>query len=179
MLLSQKPLAIAAAALSLLPLVSAGGEDFLTGYGNPIYDPPCLYTCSNVVPSMLDCPEYANMTAEELADSYPSAACFAQDKSYLTSIALCINSRCLPLPLSKIDAFWEKDLFYEEEPDTQPVLTYGEALALVDLDDPPLPFSINETVLNRTVSIDDDTWIGNFNSINSYKGYNLAGSKYM
>ncbi|CAM1503657.1 Fc.00g012480.m01.CDS01 [Cosmosporella sp. VM-42] len=176
----QKPLAVAAAAFSLLPVVYASArDDFLPGYGKAEYDPPCIYACTSAVPSMLDCPEYANMTAAERAEAYPSASCYAQDKPYLSSVALCISSHCLPLPFSRIDKFWENELFYEEDAETMPVLTYSEALALVDLEDPPLPLSINETVLNRTVSIDDVTWVGTLNAITNYKGYSLTGFKYM
>lgn len=178
MLLHHKPLAATAAALSLFPYAHAHGPNLLVGYGAKMYELMCAWGCRQSLPYSLDCPEYANMTEEERAEAYPSAACYAQDKPYLTSIALCVSQRCEAVLPSEIDKFWEEDLFYEEAPDFQPELNYQQALALLDLDELPEPFSVNETVFNRTVSIDDDTYISYYNAMSSYSQVATYGSLY-
>ncbi|CAG7555683.1 unnamed protein product [Fusarium equiseti] len=108
------------------------------------------------MPTTLDCPEYAKMSAEERAAAYPSAACFGNDTSYLTSIAWCISSYCPKTTKAyKIEYFWGAKMIHQAE-DIK--YSYAEALAEVGLKKPPKPMSPDATVLNRTISIDDATY---------------------
>ena len=126
------------------------------------------------MPSMLNCPEYAGMTAEETAQQYPSAACFANDTSYLTSMAYCINEYCdKTIKDYKLAEFWDTDMSYgQDDPVVVLRFTYNEALAQIDTKKTPKPMSPEEAVLNRTISITGDTYQANMNGV---KGYRAIG----
>ncbi|KAF4463950.1 ferric reductase Fre2p [Fusarium albosuccineum] len=170
MLLSN-PLAIAAAGISLLLLPAVSATELLAGYGRDEFSLPCGRGCRYAMPTALDCPEYAGMTAEEKAAQYPSAACMANDTSYLTSLAWCINEYCdKTIKDYKLAEFWDTDMIYgQEDPGVVMRYTYTEALGLVDLKKPPKPMSPEETMLNRTVSITEDVYAANMNGVYGYK----------
>ncbi|KPM37460.1 hypothetical protein AK830_g9116 [Neonectria ditissima] len=151
----------AAAAL----LVSVAGEP-LVGYGTPNYENPCLYACGYSVPSTVDCPEYADMTAEERAEAYPSAACLGNDTSYLTSIAWCIHGRCeAETKMWEIEKYWEEALFYGVT-DPGVVLRYNYIQALEHVDSKhPKAMAADELVLNRTIAVTDDMYLGYINGV--------------
>ncbi|KAK4073051.1 hypothetical protein Purlil1_13178 [Purpureocillium lilacinum] len=127
-------LALAITCLWACPLALAEA-DRLEGYGANNYEPLCAYVCHTAVPSTVECPEFANMTAEERAEAYPGPACLAADESYLTSIAWCINNRCKDGTMpSAIQDFWETKLIYgQDEPGVVlKYATYYEALSRVN-----------------------------------------------
>jgi hypothetical protein len=169
---------LAAAAL-LLPAVSA--TELLDGYGRESFSLPCGWGCRYAMPSNLDCPEYAGMTPEEKAEQYPSAACMANDTSYLTSFAWCINSYC-PKTIRgyKILKFWETDMIYgQNEPGVVLRYSYSEALKLVDPKKPPKPMNATiETVFNRTISISPEEYEANMNGVKGYRAVGKNESTY-
>jgi hypothetical protein len=168
---SKQPLALAAAAaavLSFLPSVSAHGPDLLGGYGGESGEPLCGWACRYAMPSSLNCPEFKDMTEEERAEAYPTGACFGQDTSYLTSIALCISQRCKERQLSEMDKFWEDDLYYNPD-EISPKWTYFEALAYLNGTTDFEPFNATaETVFNRTITVDDLEYLSEYNGALSY-----------
>ncbi|KAF5535262.1 ferric reductase Fre2p [Fusarium phyllophilum] len=169
-------LAIVLSALSFIPSASATVP--LEGYGRDDYPVPCAQACSYAMPYNLDCPEYAGMTAEEKAAAYPSAACFANDTSYLTSMAYCIHTYCPKnVKIYKIEYFWEVKMIYDSE-----ALTirwpYPEALAQVNTTTAPKPLSPEETVFNRTISIDSTTYQSYMNGVKGYKAVAKNESMY-
>lgn len=148
----------------------------LAGYGRNEYEVPCAQACTWAMPTTLDCAEYAGMTAEERAAAYPSAACMANDTAYLTSNAWCIHSHC-PSDIKpyKIEKYWELTMIYQAE---SLRYTYEGALALVDAKNPPKVMSPDETVLNRTISLDDAVYQSYANGVKSYKETSTNESKY-
>ncbi|KAF7559177.1 hypothetical protein G7046_g4986 [Stylonectria norvegica] len=170
--------AAAAALVLLLPVANAG---LLGGYGNAVDDPMCAYACDYAVPSTLDCPEFANMTAEEKAAAYPSTECFATNIPYLTSIAWCIHERCdASVKTSLIDKFWEDDLIYGlAEAGLTVKYNYGEAMALINPKHPPAELSPDETTLNRTIAIPDDLYDSYMRAVVSSKHITEAESSFM
>ncbi|KAJ4268815.1 hypothetical protein NW762_002885 [Fusarium torreyae] len=159
------------AAVLLLSLPTVSATELLSGYGRNEFKVPCAWACRYAIPSMLDCPEYAGMTAEEKAQQYPSAACFANDTSYLTSMAYCINEYCdKSIKDYKLVEFWDTDMIYgQDDPGVVLRFTYNEALAQIDTKKAPKPMSPDETVLNRTISISRDTYQANMNGVKSYR----------
>ncbi|KAJ4018756.1 hypothetical protein NW752_005884 [Fusarium irregulare] len=128
------------------------------------------------MPTTLDCPEYAKMSAEERAAAYPSAACFGNDTPYLTSIAWCISSYCPKTTKPyKIEYFWGAKMIYLAE---SIKYSYAEALAEVDSKNPPKPMSPEAMVLNRTISIDDATYESYLNSVKGYVDLGSIESRY-
>ncbi|CAJ0545121.1 Ff.00g085940.m01.CDS01 [Fusarium sp. VM40] len=161
-------------ALTLLPTVLATAP--LEGYGRESYPVPCAQACTWVMPTSLDCPEYADLSAEERAAAYPSAACMSNDTAYLTSIAWCIHSHCSEgIKMYKIETFWETLMIYQSE---SLRYSYPEALAQVNAKKPPKPMSPEETMLNRTISIDDESYQAQLNGVRGYKATSKNESTY-
>jgi hypothetical protein len=151
--------------LSTLPF-TASATELLQGYGRNDYELPCGQACAWAMPTTLDCPEYAEMSAEERAAAYPSAACMGSDTAYLTSLAWCIATYCSKdIKPYRIETFWRTKMIYQVE---SIKFSYTEALAQADTKQPPKPMSPDETVLNRTISIDDATYESYLNSVNGY-----------
>ncbi|RGP74500.1 hypothetical protein FLONG3_6059 [Fusarium longipes] len=146
--------------LSTLPFTVSATE-LLQGYGRNDYELPCGQACAWAMPTSLDCPEYAEMSAEERAAAYPSAACMGDDTAYLTSLA--------------IETFWGTKMIYQVE---SIKFSYAEALVQVNNSKPPKPMSPDETVLNRTVSIDTATYESYLNSVKGYIAIGKNESKY-
>ncbi|KAH7129351.1 ferric reductase like transmembrane component-domain-containing protein [Dactylonectria estremocensis] len=155
-----------AAALLLAPAAYA---EPLVGYGTANYDIPCLWACEYAVPTSIDCPEFADMTDEERASAFPSPACFANSSAYLTSMAWCMHERCdASVKLWQMDHKWEEELFYGSNDEGVVLLySYSEAVDQVDPKNPPLPMG-TDLVLNRTISLTDDEYIGYLNAIVSF-----------
>ncbi|KAK0391365.1 hypothetical protein NLU13_0866 [Sarocladium strictum] len=148
----------------------------LEGYGREEYGLMCATACAWKMPYTIDCPEFANMTEEERAEAYPSPSCFASNTPYLTSLAWCIHSYCPKnTSLYEIEKFWEKDMIYEA---TSLLYSYPEALAKVDPDHPPAPLSPDETVFNRTISMEDSMWEASFNGVREYGATSKNESTY-
>ncbi|KAK7426289.1 hypothetical protein QQZ08_007189 [Neonectria magnoliae] len=149
------PSVTAAAAL----LVSVAHGEPLVGYGTPNYENPCLYACGYAVPSTVECPEYADMTAEERAEAHPSAACLGNDTSYLTSIAWCLHGRCEEESrMWEIEKYREESLFYGVT-DPGVVLRYNYIQALEHA------MAVDELALNRTIAVTDDMYLGYVNGV--------------
>ncbi|KAH7015034.1 hypothetical protein EDB80DRAFT_831816 [Ilyonectria destructans] len=160
-------------------LVSSAQGSPLLGYGSYNYDTPCFYACNNAIPTSLNCPEYAELSEEELAFTSPSATCFGNDTSYLTSIAWCIKEHCdESVKIWEVEKFWAEDLFYgSTEPGVVIRYTYSEAIEEVDTKNPPQPMG-TDLVLNRTISLTDDEYIPYLNSIMSFKITSKNESKF-
>ncbi|KAF5515241.1 Ferric/cupric reductase transmembrane component B [Colletotrichum siamense] len=79
----------------------------LIGYGITMYQPLCAYSCRVVLSgSALNC---STMGIEGgLPMPRTSPECFATDDAFLTSMALCLQSRCTDLPAWKIEKYWHK-----------------------------------------------------------------------
>ncbi|KAH6975155.1 ferric reductase like transmembrane component-domain-containing protein [Ilyonectria sp. MPI-CAGE-AT-0026] len=159
-------LAAVVAALLIAPVAHA---EPLVGYGTSNYEIPCLYACGYAIPTTLDCPEYAGMTAEERAAAYPSSICFGNDSSYLTSIAWCIHGHCdESVKLWEIEKHWEEELFYgSTDPGVVLRYTYTEALDQIDTKHPPKPMG-TDTVLNRTITLTAEEYLGYINAVTGF-----------
>ncbi|KAF5000214.1 hypothetical protein FGRMN_1935 [Fusarium graminum] len=126
----------------------------LEGYGREAYKVPCAQACTWGVPTTLDCPEFAELSAEERAAAYPSAAY---------------------IKLYKIEEFWETTMIYQSE---SLRYSYVEALAEVDVKHPPKLMSADETLLNRTISIEDEAYQAQLNGLKGYRATETNESKY-
>ncbi|KAH6974255.1 ferric reductase like transmembrane component-domain-containing protein [Ilyonectria sp. MPI-CAGE-AT-0026] len=165
----------AAAVLGLLPVISG---ELLAGYGLTRYSPPCAYACQNSVPVMVDCPEFKDLTAKQLAKASPSPQCLANDTSYLTTMAWCIHERCDSIKLWDIDEFWGTNLI-EGQNDDGVILryTYQEAVQQVDQNN-LTTLTADVVSLNTTMVVPDDIYIGYLNGVLSHIKVDKDKAKY-
>ncbi|KAF4976070.1 hypothetical protein FZEAL_7217 [Fusarium zealandicum] len=170
--------AIAALFVFLLP--SSAATELLEGYGRDAYKLPCGQACGFSVPTTLNCPEFAGLSAEQLVLAYPSPACMANDSAYLTSIAWCIDNRCdKSTKPEAINEFWNSALIAgQNEPGVILRYSYDEALAQIDRKNPPEPLNLTEISLNRTIEVTDDVYLSFMNAVKAYETSGTNESKY-
>ncbi|KAK1993965.1 ferric reductase transmembrane component 4 [Colletotrichum falcatum] len=79
----------------------------LIGYGITMYQPLCAYSCRVVLSSSA-----LNCSTMEVTGGLPmfqtSPECFAIDSAFMTSLALCLQSRCVEMPAWEIENYWHK-----------------------------------------------------------------------
>lgn len=159
-------------------LAAVAQGELLLGYGTKLYDVQCAWACRLAMPYALECPEYANMTAEEKAAAYPSNECFLNDEPYLTTMAWCIHSHCpSTTQFWKIAKVWDTELVYNQD-GAVANLTYQQALDKVDEKNPPKPLSADEVVLNRTISFTEEFYTSYMNAVISLIEVSTEESRY-
>jgi hypothetical protein len=72
------------------------------------------------------------------------------------------------VPVSKLEKWWEEDLVGRELDQPAPKWSYQESLARV-AKDPPKETLEEEGVLNRTVLIDEEEYIANWNGNTAFE----------
>jgi hypothetical protein len=132
-----------AGGILLAALPSALGDGVgMIGYGITMYQPPCAFACRSVVAS---CPLTCTPHLEENHDSGHSAAptppeCYANDQSFLRTLALCINNYCHLKGnphMGTIEEYWSTHVATGSigTYDYKPALTYQEAVAAARQDE--------------------------------------------
>lgn len=153
--------------------------DPLAGYGTSVDTPECAYACQSAVPQTMDCPEYKGMTEIKRNATKPSPSCLANDTSFLTSVAWCIYKHCEGYKTWELSQWWDSDLINDKENKGYILkYSYEEALSHVDQHTPPKTISKDEKVLNRTIAVKEDRYIGYLNGYISSKRASLTGSRY-
>ena len=168
-------------ALGLLAL-SAPVHAFI-GMSIEMYKPPCAHACRDMIASaMLECPETTEDHHEsmQMRRDLPSKlvkrhgdmdmatpACRAQSLPFLTSLAYCINTRCLDVPASRIEKFWEDTaaggVMYHP---TMPHYSYAEALMKVN--GTPTQMYDAEATVTGTVLTDETEWYDDMRTIDNF-----------
>ncbi|KAH6889204.1 ferric reductase transmembrane component 4 [Thelonectria olida] len=159
-------LAALAATLSLAHNTNGRPGHGLIGYGITMYDPPCAYACKSSVPTVLDCPDADHdMAGHDMGGmdmSEPSPECLATNPPYLRSLAWCIHSHCpQDTKVHKLEKWWVLNVAGRQTVQPEPNVTYQEALEQVKT--APTEVLADGDVLNRTVKVDDGTYLANYN----------------
>jgi len=153
------------------------------GMSIEMYKPPCAHACRDMIASaMLECPESTEDHSEgmQMRRDLPSAlvkrhgdmdmvtpACRAQSLPFLTSLAYCIDTRCVGVPASKVDKFWETTaaggVMYHP---TVPHYTYAEAL--MSINGTPTQMYDADATVTGTVLTDEKEWLDDMRTIDNF-----------
>lgn len=162
---------ISVLALATTPVMGAESKKRtgygLIGFGIKMYDPVCAYTCSRSVPKMLDCPdneqhEGMDMSSMDMMEMMaPSPECLASNEPYLTSLAWCISTHCPRVDVWELERWWINNVAGKLVGQPKPKISYQEALAQIE--EPPTNVIGEHDMLNRTVLIDEEGWLGSLN----------------
>lgn len=141
----------------------------LIGFGITMYKPGCAFACRATLPrSSIPC----DVHLDGHHSSSVSAECLAESEAYLASAAWCISVKCGPegedVPVSKLEKWWEEDLVGRALDQPAPKWSYQESLARV-AKDPPTETLEEEGVFNRTVLIDEEEYIANWNGNTAFE----------
>ncbi|CAG8408234.1 unnamed protein product [Penicillium salamii] len=149
------------------------GHGFI-GYGISVYDPVCATTCAEVVPTRLQCPK------SDDGGSYlstPSPECLATNEPYLTSMAWCIHVHCGDeVEIFNIESWWRLNIPGRQVDQPVPKMTYQHALSLIET--PPTEILEKGAVLNRTVTVSNESYNAHQEQQTVYKNVQTNSSKY-
>lgn len=102
----------------------------------------------------------------------PSPECYANNKPYLQTLALCIDQRCsADVPISTRDRFFEMSIGGRLKQPPMPVYSYMEAL--LSIEHTPTNSTPSDEMLMQVSLVEDEDYISNFNGNH---GFELAES---
>ena len=132
----------------------------MIGFGIDMYKPVCTYACRRTINrTPLECSDTVIHPGNGHGSSTTSPICFANDDSFLTTLAHCIEAQCEPLGIEK----WQIERYWRERASNNPSIpakwTYQEALEAID-GEPTRVVNITET-LNYTGVISEKDYTSN------------------
>lgn len=134
----------------------------LVGYGIKMYNPVCADTCSGTFQACtLACTPTDMMDMGGMMMTMTPPDCYAQDDSYLTSVAWCVNQYCSDIPMYKLEYWWAHHAIGANL-DIYPKWTYQEALAQIKT--PPSVTIHSGDPLNQTALMNKDDWTALWNA---------------
>ncbi|PTB64869.1 ferric reductase-like transmembrane component [Trichoderma citrinoviride] len=151
-----------------------GASALLEGFGRTSYDPLCAESCLRSFTSlMLPCTE---MEGDSMGMMVTSPSCRAENTPFLTSVAWCMSDKCVNVPASKLEAYWEDWVTGDKA--IQPKWTFSEALFKVDPRPPVLELKSSDTTLNASSIVAPTTYLSQWNVLGEVRDETAIESKY-
>jgi hypothetical protein len=120
---------------------------------------------------------YARNLAPNSYLPHPSPECLATNGNYLKSMAWCIHVHCgNGVGISKMESWWRLNIRGRQTDQPVPNMTYQHALSLISK--PPTDMLDKGTVLNRTVSVSNESYINSYQQQTVYEYVETNSSKY-
>ncbi|KAL7806811.1 ferric reductase-like transmembrane component [Trichoderma aethiopicum] len=161
-------------AASVVSFWAHGAVALLEGFGRTSYDPLCAESCLRSFTSlMLPC---TSMEEGDMGMMTTPPSCRAESTPFLTSVAWCMSDKCVGVPASKLEAYWED--WVTGDKGVQPKWTYAEALAEVDPRPPKVQLSGSDTTLNATSIVAPTTYLSQWNVLGAVRDETAVESKY-
>jgi hypothetical protein len=170
------PLVLLISLLLVLPLTQVSGTG-LIGYGIEMYNPSCAYACRSIIAAApLSCSDHSEHTTGHHGPSTPfstSPECRANDVSFLTTLALCMNTTCeANTPPALLEKYWAGTA--TGDPAMLPMWSYGRTVVETGslLQDGRTPREYNATAeetLNFTASLNRESWTTTRNTLVSFE----------
>ncbi|KAF2793168.1 hypothetical protein K505DRAFT_244997 [Melanomma pulvis-pyrius CBS 109.77] len=164
--------------LGLLALAFPGPTTALIGYGIPMYKPNCAFACRSIFESaMLMCSTDEVMSGAHSHGTGPTPPdCRAQDESWLTTLAYCINATCTDVAPWRLEKYWaDKNT---GDPKVQPKWTYAQTVAVLDKAEKPTEELGEDDMIMSTLTFDHDTWEGYRGTLAAFENAETMHSRY-
>lgn len=164
--------------LGLLALALPGPCSAFIGYGIPMYEPNCAFACRSIFEgAMLMCSTDEIMSDTHNHGTGPTPSkCRAQDESWLTTLANCINATCTDVDPWRLEKYWADE--NTGDPKVQPKWTYQETLVELAKHDPPTAELGEDEMIMETLTFDHDTWDGYRGALWAFENAETMHSKY-
>ncbi|PPJ52662.1 hypothetical protein CBER1_10893 [Cercospora berteroae] len=147
----------------------------LVGYGITMYDPVCPYACRAALSSSkLNCSSTMIMDGRPMIDT--SAACYASNFDFLTSVAWCIQPRCTDMTLWAIEQWWQEEIPGKQAVQPDPQWTYQSTLDRSQT--PPVLQLRPGDPVNTTVRVSDAAYDIQANTLAAFTKVEVNHSKY-
>ncbi|KAF2687480.1 ferric reductase-like protein transmembrane component 4 [Lentithecium fluviatile CBS 122367] len=153
----------------------------LIGYGIEMYNPLCAYSCRAVFSmSALNCSTMMGMEGMEgmadMAMAETSPECYATDDAFLQSMAYCISAKCTDLSKWKLEKYWKDNIVGTAPVQPDPKSTYQETLS--NITSPPTEAMTSGDALNKTMLVDEEGYLQNWNAMGSFEKAEGIHEKY-
>jgi hypothetical protein len=165
--------------------IAAQRQDFngLTGFGGHFYEVPCATACHETLEQIpLECTPKPpkDHEGEKQTHGYKetktSKKCFANDPSYLTSLAWCIEQHCPTVEVWKIEKFWRHHAISRKQNPTPPVPKWTYQESLQNIKYPPTQEIEKHIVLNKTMIVSSQQYNLAWNQVNGKEAMEVAHS---
>ncbi|CAK1367593.1 unnamed protein product [Cercospora beticola] len=167
---------VVANSLSVASMVTTGRPGHgLIGYGITMYNPVCPYACRAALSSnKLNCSSTMVMDGRPMIET--SAACYASNFDFLTSVAWCIQPRCTDMTLWAIEQWWQKEIPGKQAVQPDPQWTYQATLYRSQT--PPTLELQSGDPINTTVRVSDAAYNIQANTLAVFTEVEVNHSKY-
>ncbi|KAJ1565026.1 hypothetical protein HK096_004975 [Nowakowskiella sp. JEL0078] len=162
-------------------MTSSGRRGYgLIGYGITMYQPPCAFSCRDVISSAeLACSTMDHDMSSGSMDMMTSSTtpqCFASDDAFLRTLAWCISKNCNGLPLSQIEHYWEKNVAGHDDVQPNPKESYQTALAKVTVT-PSQKYTKN-LPLNVTMLVPASDYEASYNALSAFENIEIIHERF-
>ncbi len=130
------------------------------GYGINMYKPLCAFSCRAVIaPARLSCSKHDHAHGGHMGHGgdMSTPECRADDTSFLTTLAWCINSTCADFDVEtwRIEKYWQEKTTGDVR--VSPKWTYGESLTKII--EAPVRELAEDDTLNFTAVVPHESWM--------------------
>ena len=147
----------------------------LRGVGITIYgDNLCAAVCRTCLDtSTLKCSTLASSDGHAAT----SARCYSTDNSFQTSLAYCISTYCHIPSLGQLEDYWQMSLTGDSDNEklNVPSMTYAEALKSIAV--PPTVEAKNNTLLNETSLVAENTYQAYYDAMSLTQEYEFRNGR--
>ncbi|KAH7362371.1 ferric reductase transmembrane component 4 [Plectosphaerella cucumerina] len=163
-MVSLRSVAGLAASLAVVSAQSSGRPGHgMIGHGIPMYEPECAHACRGGSPrAHIDCGNGEEHAAGHHGGVVVTPACMAANEPWLKTVAYCIYQKCQGIDNSTLEFYWQTELISRKD-FPQAKWSYQESLHHVFEEGVPTEVLPDDSVLNRTVLVDEETYIATAN----------------
>jgi hypothetical protein len=152
----------------------------LIGYGISMYKPPCAYACRASITNPLHCNRTVDhdmdMDMSSMAMDTPSPSCYANNDPFLQTLAYCVYTHCADISVSVLENYWELNVAGRRQHQPIPKESYQEALGR--LVNPPTTTLNASAVLGIASLVDEETYLGNYNTLSTFETVETSHERY-
>ncbi|RBQ80709.1 hypothetical protein VDGD_06992 [Verticillium dahliae] len=135
----------------------------MIGLGIPMYEPACAHACRGGSPrAAIDCGNGEEHAAGHHGGVAVTPECMATSEPWLKTVAYCIYQHCKDIDNSTLERYWQTELISRHD-EPQAKWSYQESLHHVLEGDVPTEVLEEDGVLNRTVLVDEESYIATAN----------------
>ncbi|KAL9942753.1 hypothetical protein D7B24_003112 [Verticillium nonalfalfae] len=135
----------------------------MIGLGIPMYEPACAHACRGGSPrAAIDCGNGEEHAAGHHGGVAVTPECMATSEPWLKTVAYCIYQHCKDIDNSTLERYWQTELISRHD-EPQAKWSYQESLHHVLESDVPTEVLEEDGVLNRTVLVDEESYIATAN----------------
>jgi hypothetical protein len=143
-----------------------------------VYNPNCAFACRGLFASaLLECSshDHASGAHSHHSPGPTSAACYAGDTPFLTTVANCINMTCTDIEPWKLEKYWAEQI--TKDVTVVPKWSLHETLTHMANMEPPTQQLGKNLVLNFTAAFDQRAWDRTRGTMNAFEYAEVMNSR--